>query len=66
LITNIEFPWHDPRTGQVQFARYGNPPQQYYGTLSGDRIEGTFGPPGELQAFPGRRGGTNKNLGCTL
>ena len=42
----------DPRTGQVQFVRYGKPPQQYYGTLSGDRIEGTFGPPGAPQAFP--------------
>ena len=42
----------DPRTGQVQFVRYGNPPQQYYGTLSGDRIEGTFGPPGGSLSFP--------------
>jgi competence ComEA-like helix-hairpin-helix protein len=32
----------DPRTGQVQFHRpFGN--QRYYGTLSGERIEGTFG-----------------------
>ena len=32
----------DPRTGQVQFHRpYGD--QRYYGTLSGERIEGTFG-----------------------
>ena len=32
----------DPRTRQVQFHRpYGN--QRYYGTLSGERIEGTFG-----------------------
>ncbi len=42
----------DPRTGQVQFVRIGKPPQQYYGTLSGERIEGTFGPPGAPQAFP--------------
>jgi hypothetical protein len=38
----------DPRTGQVRFHRpFSN--QEYHGTLSGDRIEGTFG-------FGGSRG----------
>ncbi len=46
-LTNIFF---DSRTGEVQFRR-GNGNQQYSGTLSGDRMEGTFFTPG-LGTYP--------------
>jgi hypothetical protein len=46
-LTNV---FIDPRTGQVQFHRpFGN--QIYSGTLSGNRIVGTFGF-GAVGSFP--------------
>jgi hypothetical protein len=47
-LTNIFF---DPHTGQVQFIR-PSANQQYSGTLSGNRIVGTFGSVGGVGSLP--------------